>query len=240
MKATTTWRVIGAAALALGLASFILTTVLQWILQAADPSATMIEAIGRNPQVWLTMSLAAVLGPLVWIAGIIPVTALVRGRGWVLTTIGGYATGIGLAAGVGHLALYFGLYGDLAASGLDTSAAATVGSADDRGVLTNLLLMLFLIAFGLGPILLTVGLRRGGLVAVWVPVAAIVATVANFVGGMVAGGVQLAALALTFVPLIVILARPRPARLGLPGEGIPADQDRRAGRAAALGLPDNP
>jgi hypothetical protein len=99
--------------------------------------------------------------------------------------------------------------------------------------------MLFLIAFGLGPILLTVGLRRGGLVAVWVPVAAIVATVANFVGGMVAGGVQLAALALTFVPLIVILARPRPARLGLPGEGIPADQDRRAGRAAALGLRDN-
>jgi hypothetical protein len=240
MKATTTWRVIGAAALALGLASFILTTVLQWILQAADPSATMIEAIGRNPQVWLTMSLAAVLGPLVWIAGIIPVTALVRGRGWVLTTIGGYTTGIGLAAGVGHLALYFGLYGDLAASGLDASAAATVGFADDRAVLTNLLLMLFLIAFGLGPILLTVGLRRGGLVPVWVPVAAIVATVANFVGGMVAGGVQLAALALTFVPLIVILARPRPARLGLPGEGIPTDQDRRAGRAAALGLRDNP
>jgi hypothetical protein len=240
MKTTTTWRIVGAASLALGLASFILTTVLQWILQAADPSATMLQAIGKNPGLWLTMSLAAVLGPMVWTAGIIPVTALVCGRGWVLTTIGGYLTGIGLVAGVGHLALYFGLNGDLAASGLDASAVVAVSTADDRAVLANLLLTLFLIAFSLGPILLTVGLRRARLVPVWVPVAGIVATVANFVGGVAAGGVQLAALAFTFVPLIVILARPRPARLGLPDDEIPADQNRRAGRAAALGLRDNP
>jgi hypothetical protein len=82
-----------------------------------------------------------------------------------------------------------------------------LGQAADAEPLANALLLVFLIAFSLGPILLTVGLRRAKAVAVWVPVAAIVMTVANFVGGPVAGIVQLCALALTFVPIIVAVLR---------------------------------
>jgi hypothetical protein len=49
--------------------------------------------------------------------------------------------------------------------------------------------------------------RLSRLVPVWVPVAAIVMVVANFVGGIPAGIVQLVAVIATFVPMVVLLAR---------------------------------
>jgi hypothetical protein len=131
---------------------------------------------------------------------------LVAGRGWVLTVTGGYLTAIGLAAAVGHLALYFGLFSAVASGDIGAEAADALGRSADQDPLSNLLLLVFLICFSLGPIVLTIGLRRADVVAVWVPVAAIVMTVANFVGGPVAGIVQLCALLLTFVPIIVAVA----------------------------------
>lgn len=205
MTANTVWRRIGAAGIALGLASFVATTILQWVLQSDSPTPG--DAVHAHPVGWTIASLLAVLGPLVWSAGIAAVTAQVRERGWVLTTIGGALTGLGLVAGVGHLALYFGLFGDLAGGGADAATVQAVSAADDASAVSTVLLVLFLIGFSLGPIVLTAGLRRAGLLPVWVPVAALVAAVANFVGGPVAGIAQILALLAAFVPMVVLLLR---------------------------------
>jgi hypothetical protein len=124
-----------------------------------------------------------------------------------VTTIGGYLTAIGLIAGVGHLALFFGLIGDAAGAGVDADTGLALLRADDGNALSTVLLYGFLAGFSLGPILLTIGLRLARLVPVWVPVAAIVMVVANFVGGIPAGIVQLVAVIATFVPMVVLLAR---------------------------------
>lgn len=203
------WRLIGAVGMILGVASFIVTTIVQWTLQPTSPSSTVVDVVNQYPHDWLLVSVLAVLGPLVWVAGIGAVTSLVRARGWVLTTLGGTVTAIGLVAGVGHLALFFGVSGDLAASGVGSGSVEAVQRADDSSVIGTLLLLLFLAGFSLGPILLTIGLRRAKLVAVWVPVAAIVMVVANFVGGIPAGAVQLVAMLLAFGPLVFVLLQRR-------------------------------
>lgn len=205
MTPQATWRTIGAVGIALGLASFVATTIIQWVLQADSP--TPADAVHGHPVAWVAASILAVLGPLVWAIGVAVVTAQVRERGWVLTTIGGLVTTVGMIAGVGHLALYFGLFGDLAMSGIDDDAMQAVAGADDGSVVSTVLLVMFLIGFSLGPIVLTVGLRRARRIPVWIPVAAIVAAVANFVGGPVAGIVQVCALALTFAPMAILLLR---------------------------------
>jgi hypothetical protein len=210
-KAERSWSAIGAIGMILGVVSFIITTIAQWMLQPASPSDTVVDMVNQHPGTWLLVSVLSVLGPLVWVAGIGAVTSLVRGRGWVLATIGGTATALGLVAGVGHLALFFGVSSDLAASGLDAKAVDSLQQADNAGAIGNLLLILFLVGFSLGPILLTIGMRRAKLVAVWVPVAAIVMVVANFVGGIPAGAVQLVAMLLTFGPLTFLLLRRRRA-----------------------------
>jgi hypothetical protein len=177
-------RTVGVIAFIVGPLSLIIATVLQWTTQQPDPTSALFATVGG----------ISVLGPLVWLMGIPAVINLATDRGWVLTAVGGIITAIGLAAGVGHLALFFGV----ASPGQDDTALA------------NALLFLFLGAFALGPILLTIGLRRARAIAVWVPVAAIVMTVANFVGGVPASIVQLAALVATFAPIVVALLRRRP------------------------------
>lgn len=206
-KAERSWRLIGALGMIFGVASFIVTTIVQWMLQPSSPSGTVVDVVNQHPAAWLLVSVLSVLGPLVWVAGIGAITSVVRGRGWVLTTIGGTVTALGLIAGVGHLALFFGVASDLVASGLGSKSIEAVQRADDASAIGTLLLLLFLAGFSLGPILLTIGLRRAKLVAVWVPVATIVMVVANFVGGIPAGVVQLVAMLLAFGPLAIVLLR---------------------------------
>ena len=203
------WRLIGAVGMIAGMLSLVVTTIVQWTLQPTSPSDTIVDIVNAHQGMWTAASVLSVLGPLLWVAGIGAIASVVRDRGWVLGTVGGSITALGLIAGVGHLALFFGVSSDLAASGISTKAAEAVQGADDGGLLGTLLLILFLVGFSLGPILLTVGLRRARLVAVWVPVAAIVMVVANFVGGIPAGAVQLLAMLLTFVPLTIVLLRRR-------------------------------
>ncbi|MEO6825784.1 MAG: hypothetical protein ABI255_05220 [Microbacteriaceae bacterium] len=202
-------RIIAATGLIVGPASLIVTTVIQWAIQPSDPAATIVQVAAQNPAAWLTVSLLAVIGPLVWVAGLPAVAALARERGWLLTLIGGYLTGIGLIAAVGHLAVFFGLVDALATSGVGADAVRMVSGAGDADPVANLLLFVFLGAFSVGVIVLTVGLRRAGVVAVWVPVAAIIMSVANFAGGLPAGIVQLLALLVTFVPIILVVLRPK-------------------------------
>lgn len=178
-------RSVTVAALIVGPLSLIVATVLQWLVSPAG-------------MMWSVVGLISVFGPLCWLAGIPAVIDLVHGRGWALTTIGGYVTAVGLAAAVGHLAIFFAL---------DGPGEARPGESSSDGALSTALLLLFLVCFCLGPILLSVGLRRAKRVAVWVPVAAIVMAVASFVGGVPAGIVQLCALVLTFAPMIGAVVR---------------------------------
>lgn len=207
MTAERFWRIAGILGMTLGVLSLVAATVIQWFVQPGDPSGTPIDIARENPGLWLLTGLLGVLGPLAWVAGIVSVTMLARTKWWSITTIGGYLTAAGLIAGVGHLALFFGLITDAAGAGLDADAGLSLLRADDASVLSNVLLYGFLVGFSLGPILLTVGLRLAKLVPVWVPVAAIVMVVANLVGGIPAGIVQLVAVAATFGPLAILLAR---------------------------------
>jgi hypothetical protein len=207
-------RTVTVAALLVGPLSLIVATILQWLVTPAGPSSTIFDMISDNSTTWSAVGLISVFGPLCWLAGIPAVIDLVHGRGWTLTTIGGYLTAAGLAAAVGHLAIYFALYGTAASSGLHADALKALETASSDNLLSNLLLFLFLACFSVGPILLTVGLRMAKQVAVWVPVAAIVMTVANFVGGVPAGIVQLCALVLTFAPMIVAVLRTNRAPQG--------------------------
>lgn len=218
-SAPRTWRTIGAAGLIIGSASLMITTPLQWVLgSGSDPTG----AITAHPAMWRLTSLLGVVGPACWIFGIVALTGLVRSRGWVLTTLGGAITTIALAAGVGHLGGYFALLGDLAGAGADATTTTAVLTADNANAASNTLLLIFLAGFTLGPIVLTIGLRRARLVPVWVPVTAVIAGVANFVGGPIAGIVQLIALAATYVPMIIVLLRvAAPAEALGPKQPIP-------------------
>jgi hypothetical protein len=207
MNTMTTRRMLAVAALLLGPLSLIASTIVQWFLQPAGTDPTAVDAAAQFSTIWLALGLAAVFGPLVWLAGIPSAVGLVTGRGSGLTLVGGLLTGFGLVVGAAHLSLFFGYYAALAASDLAPQDVASAVAAADGEPLSNTLLICFLIAFSLGPILLTVGLRIARRVGVWVPIAALITAAASFFGGPIAGIVQVVALALTWAPIAIAVAR---------------------------------
>lgn len=204
-------RVGAVAALILGLVSLIVTNVVQWTLQPSGTDPGPADVAAQFPGPWLLVGLLSVFGSLVWLAGLPPAVALAPRRGSVVTALGGALTGAGLAAGVGHLALFFGLGGALAASGLPSEELLRVSRAADADALSNSVLVVFLVGFAVGPIVLAIGLRIARVVGVWVPIAALVAAVANFVPSPVAGVVQLLAVAAVWGAIAVALLRSRVA-----------------------------
>ncbi|MRH29564.1 hypothetical protein GH740_09590 [Microbacterium sp. SYP-A9085] len=205
MSHTTRARIAATTALSAGVLSLIATTVLQWSVQPAGANPTPADVAAQFPAVWSVMGLLAVFGPVLWLAAV-PAMRM-PGRGGVLTAVGAGVTGLGLAAGIAHLALFFGLFGTIAAAGVGEADAARLGAGSDADLLTGVLLYVFLVAFAVGPILLTLGLRISRIVAVWVPVAALVTAVASMLGGPIAGAVQLIALAATWAPVAVAILR---------------------------------
>lgn len=198
-------RAVSVSALVIGPLSLIVTSVTQWLLQPTGDQPW--GAAAQFPTAWTVIALLSVPGPLVWIAGLPATVSLAPSKGGTVTLIGALLTGAGLAAGVGHLALFFGLYGAIAGSGASGHASSQVAAAGDADVLGTVLLVAFLIGFSLGPIVLTVGLRIAGVVGVWVPIAAIVTAGANLFGGPIAGVVQLVTLVLVWAPLVAAVAR---------------------------------
>ena len=61
-KAERGWRLIGAVGMILGVVSFIITTIVQWMLQPSSPSATVVDVVNQHPGSWLLVS---VLWPLI-------------------------------------------------------------------------------------------------------------------------------------------------------------------------------
>ena len=184
-------KVVAVTALVVGPLSLVITTVWQWMLHPTGAQPTAIDVAAQFPTAWLVIGLLAVCGPLVWLLGLPATVVHAADRGALVTRIGALVTGIGLAAGVGHLAAYFALYGAAAAAGLNGDAAAAMASAGDAEPIGNILLLVFLVGYSLGPIVLTVGLRMARVVAVWVPLAAVITAGANLFGGPIAGVVQL-------------------------------------------------
>lgn len=199
-------RPVAVAALIIGPLSLIVGNIIQWLLSPSGAAPTATDVALQFPAAWLIIGLLGVFGPMAWLAGIPAAVSLAPDRGAVLTRVGGLVTGAGLAAGIGHVALYFGLYGTLARAGLTREDLASLGSAADAETLGTVLLLAFLVCFSLGPILLAIGLRIAGVVPVWVPVAAVLTAAANLFGGPVAGVVQLVALVLLWLPITLRLA----------------------------------
>lgn len=205
MSYTRPARVAATVALSAGVLSLIATTVLQWTVQPTGQNPTPADVAAQFPAVWAVMAMLAVFGPVLWLAAV-PAMRM-PGRGSMMTALGAGVTGLGLAAGIGHLALFFGLFGTIAAAGVGDADVARLGAGSDADLLTGVLLSVFLAAFAVGPILLTLGLRISRIVAVWVPVAALVTAVASMLGGPIAATVQLVALVGTWAPVGVAILR---------------------------------
>lgn len=220
-------RLVSILALIVGPASLIITSIVQWTLQPVGPINSPADVAAQFPVAWVTIGILSVFGPIVWLAGVPATVLLAPARGAAVTSVGALVTGLGLGAGVGHLALYFGTYGSMAASGLSDGSLHRLAVASDADALSNVLLIVFLIAFAAGPIALTVGLRIAKAVPVWVPIAALVTAVANFLGGPIAGIVQMVALIAVWAPIVVAVLRAgrekastasQRSRLRIPGE----------------------
>lgn len=200
-------RIVAVIALIVGPLTLVIADIMQWTLQPAGADPTPADVAAQFPTAWLTVALLSVFGPIVWLAGLPAASALADRRGALATRVGALVTGLGLAAGVGHLALFFGLYGALASAGLDATAAHRMSAAGDADLVGNVLLIAFLICYSLGPIVMTVGLRIARRVAVWVPIAAVLTAGANLFGGPIAGIVQLVALAAVWGAVVVAILR---------------------------------
>lgn len=209
-------RVVAAAALTAGPLSLVVTTVCQWMLQPVGAQPSAVDAAEQFPVAWVAIGLLAALGPLVWLAGLPALARPVTARGRLVTRVGVLLTGLGLAAGVGHLAAYFSLYSAVAAASLPDDGVTAMLRAGDAEPIGNTLLVVFLVGYSLGPIILTTGLRIARAVAVWVPLAAVITAGANLFGGPIAGIVQLAALIAVWAPLVVLVARARATRRDTP------------------------
>lgn len=200
-------KTVAVVALVVGPLTLIAANIIQWTLHPSGASPTATDVAAQFPTVWLTVGLLSVFGPMIWLAGLPRITALAGRRGALTTKVGVLLTGLGFAAAIGHLAVFFGLYSAIARSGLDATATQQMESAADKEPLGTILLAVFLVCYSLGPIILTVGLRMAHRVGVWVPIAAIITAAANLFGGPVTGVIQLAALAGVWGAIAVAVAR---------------------------------
>lgn len=209
-------RVVATTALIAGPLTLVITTVWQWMLQPSGTDPTVVDVAQQFPVAWRVIGLLAVFGPLVWLIGLPATVPPAATRGSLPTRIGALLTGVGLAAGLGHLAAYFSLHGAMAAAALPSDGERAMLQAGDAEPLGNTLLLVFLIGYSLGPIVLTIGLRIGHVVPVWVPLAAVVTAGANLFGGPIAGVVQLVALVVVWAPLAALVASGRATRRDTP------------------------
>jgi len=130
--------------------------------------------------------------------GLLAAGRAARGRGFALTAIGSSLTAVGLLGSLLHTAGYYGMYGAYAKSGADTVAVHAIDKTSGGYPVFGIGIGLFMVGMLLGPILLTIGMRRAARVPVWVPVAAVVFAVSGAVGGLPAGIIGVTAAAATF------------------------------------------
>lgn len=178
------------AALILGIGAFSIGDILRRILEPTDTSAaSLTAAVHDRPGLWLAAGLFEVLAALLLVPGAIGARQLATGRGARTTRIGAGLLVVGAVASMGHATGYYGTYANYAVSGLDAGTLDKLESTNDP--LGGVVVALFMIGMLIGPLVLTIGLRRAGIVPVWVPVLALVFVVAGNVSGPLAGAVGL-------------------------------------------------
>jgi hypothetical protein len=168
--------------------------------------ATLIlHAIADHPGLWHLAASLSLLGAVLTVPGLVAAIGLVRGRGAVLTGVGGYLFGLGLLASLSHMVESYGFYGIVERSGLPTSTALTLD--DTSYPVLSIVTVLFIAGLVLGQLLLLVGLRRARLVPIWAVVACVVDVVAGSTGGVAAGIVGVLAWVATFAPVALAVHR---------------------------------
>jgi hypothetical protein len=198
-------RVVAGTGLVVGVAMFSLGDLLRRMVEPAAPTlASTTAAVADHSGAWFAAGLLEVLAALLLVVGAVGACGLATSRGSVLTGVGAYLLGIGAIASTGHTIGYYGAYASYAGSGLDDGSLARIDASTDS--LGGVVIALFMLGLLLGPILLTIGLRRARLVPIWVPVLAVVFVVAGAVSGLAAGVVGLLAglASLGYVGLVVL------------------------------------
>lgn len=209
-------RNVACASLLTGTATLVAGNLLALVNQPGDGSfAATLAMVSGGPGLWLVAATLAIAGPILWIPGLLAAGALPGSKtaagtrtprpGRVLAALGSLLLAVGMAVGVGHFALFFGVLGSAADSGLPADTAERMVTAEDGYALGSVLLWTFLAGLTFGTLLLALGLRMAKAVPVWVPVAALAFIVTNFLGGTVPTLVGAAALVATFVPMALAL-----------------------------------
>jgi hypothetical protein len=199
---------INAAGLVLGAVAFAVGDLLRRAVEPAKADTTALTtAVGDHAGAWVAAGLLATAAALLLLPGVLAAGRTARGRGLVLTSIGSIVTAAGLLGSLLHTAGYYGMYGVYAKSDADAVAVQAIDKASESYPVFGVGIALFMVGMLLGPILLTIGLRRAARVPVWVPLCAVVFAVSSGVGGVPAGIVGLVAAVLTFAGVGTSLLR---------------------------------
>lgn len=216
-------RTFVGAALILGVAAFSIGDVLRRVVEGpADASTASVTAAVRDrPGLWLVAGLLEVIAALLLVPGAIGARQLAVERGRVATTIGAGLVVVGAIASMGHTIGYYGSYAGYAAGGLDAGTVDRLERTDD--LLGGVVIALFMLGLMVGTVVLTIGLRRAGVVPVWVPVLALVFVVSGAMPGLGAGLVGLLAGlgSLGFVGAVV-LRTPSSVAVEMPSAALPS------------------
>jgi hypothetical protein len=211
-KAAMAALVGGAVAIALGR---LMTTA------GGDPAQRLSDATGQDARLTASM-LLAILGFAGLLAGLLGVTAQVRGRGSVLATVGAGLAIVGCVA-----------FSVLVSVDATTVAATHVGQTSAmQGLLHQLdqsptlmaLTPFAMLGYLVGPFLVTLAASRAGFVPRWLPFAVlgclVLQPVAVGLGGPSLARVVDSAFQLVLVGLVLVLAR---ATLGAAATARPAN-----------------
>lgn len=167
----------------------------------------MVNRVTAHSGVWLALGAAVIVGSFAMLPGVL---ALVgrhdqghpdpgwTSRGRLTLRVGGWLLVTGLVASVAHALAFYGMAAIDGTSGASMEAVIAMEDASNRYPLFVLVIVLFILGMALGPILVTWGMRRAGLLPIWVPVAALVFAVTGTLGGVVAGIVGLITAFVTF------------------------------------------
>jgi len=189
-----TLRRLCAIGLPAGAAGFGAADLLRrYVAGSAATAVDVAEAADRHPGAWSAAAVLAVLGSMALLSGVPIVSGLARARGRVLTTVGAGLTGGALLASIGHAVAFYANPALLTRGGASAGVITAVDEASESYPVLVMLVVLFAIGLTVGPLVLTIGLRRARLVPVWVPVAGAIFGLCGSLGGVPAGVVGLAA-----------------------------------------------